>query len=403
MNHMSLSGTPELAILRAWSFAAVAYASAVCWLPTSIYGDHPSYPITVDLGPGNEDFEEQLQDYDDSFSRLRASLARLRGYDLSGRDLRRAEIHLHEFELQGINFDGANLTAANLAETSFDHCSFRNAILRRVYLSGAAYIRPTCDLAGADISGSAIWLTKEQLISTKNYQEKRLESTVISGDLSGISFAGFDLSGAIFTRCNLEGADFTGADISGCTVQITKGQILTTESYREKNLDGTVFVDCDFRDVDFSRFDLGYFVGCDLRGADLTDASFSMSPLPVLQEFPADRYGFSTCRLSAEQFYSTRTYKSGDPPFGFGFVGMNLDGWDFSGMDLRGVGFPQCSLDDASFEGARGGNFRNAIGLSVKQVRSMWNYGQDMLDEYGLVLLDYILEELQAEKEATKE
>lgn len=292
---------PNLCRLRVWTAAAVACASLVCGLHPSLYGDHPSYPITANMGPGNEDFEEQLQDYDDSFSMLKKSLVRLRGYDLSGRDLRRAELHLYEFEIRGVSFDGANLTAANFAETFFDDCSFRNAIMRRVYLSGAAYLRPSCELTGADISGSDIWLTKEQLISTKNYQEKRLTATTLSGDLSGVSFAGFDLSGTTFLRCNLENADFTDAEISGCQVELSEEQLLATRSYRERNLNGTVLVNCDFRDVDFSHFDLGYFVACNLEGADFTNASFSKSPLPVLRDCHADRYGFSECSLSAEQ------------------------------------------------------------------------------------------------------
>ncbi len=364
----------------------------------SVSADHPSHPITADLGPGNEDFENALLDFD-GFSDFENSVARVQGFDLSGRDLRMAQLHLYEFELRDVRFDRANLTGADLEETSFRNCSFRSALLRKVCLAGSAYLGPHCDLTGADISGSWIWMTKEQLLSTRNYQGKDLSRTVLEGDFHGVSFAKSNLRGARFVGCNLQGCDFSDADISRCRIRLSKQQLCSTKNYKRHNLDGIHFLGCDFRGADLSDQNLGYLDRCDLTGADLTNASLSSAPAAMEHLLPNPRpsTGFSDCQLSAEQFYSTRTHKSGKLPPHSGFDNMDLEGWDFSGMALHDVGFPQCSLQGANLTGSRGGLFEHAEGLTVDQARSTYLVKHGKLDDTGFTLPEEIEKTLRAE------
>ena len=152
------------------------------------------------------------------------------------------------------------------------------------------------------------------------------------GDLSGLSFAGFDLRNTRFTG-SIEGCDFTDADISGADFdghirpegknkyvpgkRITREQLYSTRSYKDKNLANVKFRFCTLSDFDFTGQCLGYFVYCDLKGAKFEDATFSrLGGVGKSRRGPSP--GFSdSCKLTFEQFASTRTFKSGRLPPNF--------------------------------------------------------------------------------------
>jgi len=204
------SGLRHLVRYGAMAATVVLVAGAV---PPHTWADTPYHPITIELGPGNDDVALALKEY--------VAIPRHDGAtpsvprqppDLSGRDLRRAEIHLELGELRGVNLDRANLTGADIDETHFVNCSFRNAILRSLRSCGD--IGQSCDVTDADISGSNLHLTGAQLCSTKNYKRRDLSGIHLCGDFRGISFAGFNLRGTSFHLCDLEGCDFRDADIT---------------------------------------------------------------------------------------------------------------------------------------------------------------------------------------------
>jgi uncharacterized protein YjbI with pentapeptide repeats len=333
--------------------------------------------------------------------------------DLSGRDLRRAEIHLELGELRGVNLGRANLTGADIDETSFVNCSFRNAILR--CLCSCGEIGQSCDVTDADISGSDLHLTGTQLCSTKNYKRRDLSGIHLCGDFRGISFAGFNLRGTSFHLCDLDGCDFKDADITqacfNCAREpvegivsryhpFTKEQLYSTRSYRERHLDRVGFIGCDLRGVDFSRRTLGIFSRCDLTDADFSNADFPTSS----QTFAPDgsvmirHAGFKECRLTAAQFYTTRPYQWGRLPGGFVLERMNLDGWDFSNMNLRGTSFRFSSFKGANLTNARGGDFLYTRGLTLEQVKSMWNYKHHDFFKLSIQLPEDLMQQLAREK-----
>ncbi len=343
--------------------------------------DGPDMPYTIQLGPGNEDAETQLR------ARVRSGSRRVKEdpagpttLDLSGKDFREARIDLQLDNVQHVNFDGADFTGATITESGFGYCSFRNARLRSLYADNA--FGESCDLDGADITGSSVWLSEKQLASTQNYRNKVIHGVKLCRDLQDVSFAGFDLRDCVFAA-GVEGCDFTDAEISGCTLQLTNAQLQSTRNYRERTLGTVRFRHCDFTNVDFSGHNLGYFMHCNLTGADLSDACLGVASPRIRSDLGYRKGGFMDCRVEPEQFYATRTYQSGSLEAKIGFVNMNLDGWDFSGLDLRGTFFPQCSLRNANLENAKGGVFTNAEGLTIKQVKSMWNFKNDQMREDG--------------------
>jgi uncharacterized protein YjbI with pentapeptide repeats len=428
---------------RVLSRLSLAFCVVVAWLCISVsrhlaHADHPSYPnTTIELGPGNKDAEEQLDKH------LRENIAHDKkreefqsGPNLSGRDFRRAEIHMGFVfvPFYRVNFDRADFTGANIEESSFSHCSFRSASLRNLYSRGE--IADDCDLTDADITGSRIYIIREQLRSTKNYKEKNLSGTILLGDFSGMSFAGFNLRGTVFESCDLAGCNFTDADIAYAGIKFhaeterpnamratfTKEQLYSTKSYKARNLDQVIFRNCDFHGANFSGQSLGHFIFCDLSEANFTNADF---PLSIATQYPhvanefqryamyvGSCYGFTDCKLTAAQFYSTRTYKSAKLPFNFALERMNLDGWNFSGMDLTCVSFRDSSLKGANFTDARNGDFKFAKNLNPEQIKSTWNYKNDKMKEsvgdrpaFRLPeqLADVLQKEQASEKKGVKE
>jgi uncharacterized protein YjbI with pentapeptide repeats len=392
---------------------------------SSLCADHPSHRRLIDLGPGNEDTTKILNDeikvkrsrqWDPSTNKFDPSINMgiTQKIDLSGRDLRGAVIHLELEAIHDAVFDGANFTNADLSETCFKNCSFRGAILRNVELD----LDDDCDLTDADITGSRIYLKANQLISTKNYKEKDLSNAILEGDLSGVSFDGFDLRGALFYCRNLEGCDFSNARIEGAffsigfepssrsaigkypsKIALTKEQLYSTKSYQEKNLDRVVFSGCDLQDFDFSEQCLGRFVACDLDEADFSNAYFPTPESgiwlnPLQERF---RYGFSDCYMSADQFHSTRNFKLKQLPLNFYLENMNLNQWDFSNFNLRHISFRGSEVRGASYYNVRGGLFEFSKGFQQSQARTTWHFRNSQLKEFGFSLPAGMEDALQKE------
>ena len=100
------------------------------------------------------------------------------------------------------------------------------------------------------MNGVAVYstdFTREQLYSTRSYQDKNLIGMdFFYFDATGWDFNGQDLTGANFNGAGLTNADFTGAILAGVSLDppedlsraLTKEQLYSTQSYRDKNLRG---------------------------------------------------------------------------------------------------------------------------------------------------------------------
>lgn len=399
MNHHN----PARGVLKTQRLPQIVLCVFVATFHQCCLGERPAaaaeFGVAFHLGSGNEDVEKLLsvdellhRDWHEFYKHLQV-VTKARRINLSQRDLRSAEIHLFDGDIKDVSFAGSNLTDAKLQETHFYGCSFRGAKLCRAVFD-RSYLHEDCDLEDADITGCKIAVTRKQLESTANFKRGVLSGMELTGDFEGCDFSNFDLSDtAIVSR--LTGCNLTNADISGCELRnLTREQLTSTKNFKEGDLYGVTLFECDLKGVDFSGFDLGEFVDCDLTGAVFENANFASSGFNCSRDF---YFGFTRCVLSPKQFYSTRNYKSKSfrgSAERIKLSGMNLDNWRFDNLDLRGLTFHICSLNGASFVDARGGSFR-ACDPTIEQIKSMWNYKNNSLNDVGFHISDEIRQKLK--------
>jgi uncharacterized protein YjbI with pentapeptide repeats len=252
------------------------------------------------------------------------------GIQLDHRDLVNA--NLHAMNLTAANFAASDLTGAELSlsvltNSDFMDTNLTDATLARSSLSGA-------NLKGSVVIGASLGattpggFTKEQLYSTKSYQDKNLHAIELGGnDLTDWDFTGVDLSDARFGRhlawnasvlmnvdftganlkdayfyqCQLENANLTGATVTGTrfsSTGLTSEQLYSTASYQEKDLqriylDHNDLTGWDFREQNLSRVKLGdaTLTNADFTGANLTDAELGTTPLTSANLTGADLRG----------------------------------------------------------------------------------------------------------------
>lgn len=332
------------------------------------------------------------------------------GCDFSDADISGSRIRLDARQLRSTwSYKNKDLAYTSVwmtgSQPGFDFAHFNLRGTRFVdWHLGKGPLFVDADFTDADIREAFIRLTAKQLRSTKNYRAADLGNATLVGDFAGVSFYGFNLRGTTFMCSNLADCNFADSEIRGMNVNgsgyyadrngewktsrdpsashFTKEQLYSTRNYQRRNLDSVRFTGCDFRDADFSKQTLGLFQDCNLEGAVFTNGdhiTVSTDRLRTGRRQLPTGIGFVRCNLSAEQFYSTRAYASKKLQPGCMMAGLDLRGWDFSNFDLRHVIFDNSLVADANFKNARGGDFSHAKGLTVSQVKSMWNYEHDHL------------------------
>src|SRR5262249_29556173 len=111
------------------------------------------------------------------------------------------------------------------------------------------------NFAGVTKNGFVLY----QLYSTANYKAHDLSGVVFDdNDLTGANLAGQKLTKATFSRATLAAANFTGVDLSGITFQQAT---LTGANFTSANLTGVTFIDSwlagsDFTDATILRADI---------------------------------------------------------------------------------------------------------------------------------------------------
>ena len=284
-------------------------------------------------------------------------------------------------DIVDLKMDRVNFEGSRFGEMLIKNTSFRGANLRRVVAWELKEGMIGCDLTDADISDSTLPISKEQLISTKNYKEKNLAGCSFTTyqskmgytgiDLSGVSFAGFDLTNTAFYQCDLTDCDFTDATITDIAITgMTYNQLRSTKNFKTKKLSGMLFFQSNFDNADFRGFELGPFRDCSFKNANLTDA--------LLIEYPEinnnRNHGFYQCSLDQKAFESTRNYQQ-DEIYGMTLSNMNLDGWNFRGKKLQAVNFEGSSLRNTDLTDAKitDVNFDNT-NITKEQLQSTIEY-----------------------------
>ena len=298
--------------------------SWVLFCPILLFGeDSIAY-----FGPGNRDLpwpqpQWWLQPRNSDLPKL----------DYTGRDLRGAVIKIDLVDrgpVSHCDFSGADLRGLQV------EANFVGTVFREANLSGIVF-SCTADFTDANISESYIPnLPLEQLAKTKNYKEKDLSETCFPS-YGKVDLAGFNLRNSYFRGIHsLRILEFMDADISGATFQaaplvwlgpiqpvneqyklgnpreysLSSEQLYSTKTYKERNLGRVIFIYMDFSDADFRNQNLGYFDGCNLEGADLTNAYFCIRDERTLPPFARNNpIGVTDCKITVEQFKQTRNYK----------------------------------------------------------------------------------------------
>jgi uncharacterized protein YjbI with pentapeptide repeats len=266
-------------------------------------------------------------------------------------------------DLRGIRFSQLDLTGWDFSGQNLTGAIFYDAMLTNANLAGAVV---------SNTNSSS--LTREQLYSTASYQTKNLRGIGLSGgwvaanwlsaDLTGWDFSGQDLTGASLATATLSDVNLTGAvvsavDLSGTTPHgLTKEQLYSTASYREKDLRGIGLagwepfnfqgVDAPGASTDLTGWD---FSDQDLTGAKLGGATLINADLTGAIAKGASLRNATSNGFTKEQLYSTASYRSGDLA-GVRLHDNDLGGWSFAGQNLADATFDRSKLLNADFSGA---------------------------------------------------
>jgi uncharacterized protein YjbI with pentapeptide repeats len=258
---------------------------------------------------------------------------------------------LSEFDLTGAQLDRTNLGFAvlydsNLTNANLAGANLSDADFHDAVLTGA-HLNDAI-IQRADFSSDYSWLSKEQLYSTASYKEKNLAGIALRRNkMPDWSFAGQNLTGADLRHSFIHG------DLSGAN--------LTMADLNSAWLQGA-----NLREADLSNANLSQ---AHLDAADMTDAVVNGANFHSV----ADQFD----SLTKEQIYSTASYKSRNLA-GIRLTECELNGWDFHGQDLTNARFSSSFLYEANFRGAnlyganfRGARFRNTV-FEDADIRFAW-------------------------------
>ena len=253
-------------------------------------------------------------------------------------------------------------------------------------------------MTGANFNSTTYYgLTKEQLYSTASYQQKNLRGIRLGteggfgdapnggnpdNDLTGWDLSGQDLTNAFFFGSTLTGTKFDRATVNGTSFSgatshgLTKEQVYSTASYRQKNLQGIQLGGNDLTGWDLNSQDLSNahlestLMNINMTGAIVTGANLSGAK-----------------GLTKEQFYSTASYQQKNLQ-GIGLRGNDLTGWDLSTQDLTNANFQKSTLLGTNLAGAflSGADFSDTTshGFTKEQLYSTASYQEKNLQRVNL-------------------
>ncbi len=325
---------------------------------------------------------------------------RMEGCQFAGQDLR------------GARFDGCDLF-----DVLFHDCDLTNASFRRAHMTGMITLDsvldgvdvtdatingvrdlPTGFVLGVKFSYSGLELTKSQLTSTRSFKNKNLDWCSID------EATGLDLSG--FSICYSEiGGDLTGTDFTDAYFNHTFiagyplhfEQLASTQNFRQGLMNNVSLA--------------GWLDGtADFSGMNLTGSGFGSLTTPKGRPIPSLDFsnaiirdcafsnGPTTTQVSFKKLCRTQSFKMKNL-LGLRLRYFDLSETDLSGFDLTGARFGSCDLTNVSLADATitDMSFSDCTGLTTEQIRSTWNYKNDRMD--GIDLPPEIEAELKAETE----
>jgi len=219
----------------------------------------------------------------------------------------------------------------------------------------------------------------------------------IDCDFSGATFYDVQMLSSVAGGCN-----FTDAWINNSLIPLLSEQLLSTASYKVKNLVGFDFGNAyNTLKISFAGFDLRY---CDFSTTGLTDCDFTDATIE----------GASLGRIRIEQLLVTKDFKQGLVK-GVKLRMHDATAWPEHVVDLSKMVFIDCEFDltwriydptksdwihltgkvdltDSVISGCQIGN-----GITLENIKSTWNYKNGRME--GVKLPVEIQKALDAEKE----
>ncbi len=269
-----------------------------------------------------------------------------------------SSVGLGSNDLSGWDFGGFNLTRTSFNGSTLLNTNFADAIVDRGIFDRA----------------TPRGFSYEQLASTATFQQRNLVGMSFSeNDLTGWNFSVQNLRQSQISQSNLTRANFSDADLTNVSfvlssgidtadfsdaivngahfalTTLTKEQLYTTASYKQKDLSRTILQSMDLTAGDLSGQNLS---SANLGGARLTGADFTGA---IIQGVAINT---TSGNFTAAQLYSTASHQQKNLK-GIALSG-DLSGWDFSGQNLIQSNLGETVLTNANFSEA---DVRSGTGL----------------------------------------
>jgi uncharacterized protein YjbI with pentapeptide repeats len=310
----------------------------------------------------------------------------LTGWNLSGKNLAGASFHsanLTGADLSNSDLTNATFTSANLAGTNLAAATSRGFTRSQLFSSAFGWVGTnlssndfsgwdfrTKHLTGANLSRSN--LTGADLRGAR-LQDVDLTDAVIRGAKLAATTGDFPFTAAqLYSTASYKSGDLTGVDLGN--YETPTGNNLTAWSFAGKDLTGSRFARSNLTNANFTAANL---TNSDLTAADLGGAALLNANLTDAIINEASFFNTTAKGLTAQQFYATAGYKSGNLT-GVSLSQNNLAGWNFAGKNLTRTRFSQSNLTGADFTGATvSGAFFNETtsrGFSPAQLYSTAGY-----------------------------
>lgn len=233
-------------------------------------------------------------------------------------------------DLSGQNLDGVNLSGS---------------LLEQVNLQGAS-------LQGANLSGCM--LTRANL-ENANFREANLEGA----NIGSVQATGADFSGAIMNEAVLSKGNFTKANFSRCC--FLKAQFLYTNfqeaNFTQAELPNQIWLEVNFQGANLHQMKLIYniFVKCNFTKTDFSESE-SISCAFVNSCFDQSWFKNAnfekSCFVGEESSFLQTSFSRGR--FNqTNFMGMPLQGTDFSKSEMVNALFNDADLTDSNFSRAQ--------------------------------------------------
>lgn len=304
-----------------------------------------------------------------------------------------------DVDFSGINLNGSEFVGQNLTGAVFDGCDLKGVRIHDCWLNNASFknaslrgaVLSECKIENADFTNAVIngmlplatgtRLSKQQLMSTRSYREKDLSQCSIVGDrFSNAEEYELDLNGMNLSNAVLAQGDFRPCNLAGAKID---GVTFRSSTISFDQIKATRnFAKRDFANVVFDHVILTGAVNFSNQTLDGASLSFQSESPPKLDGASINRIQIYHQSIGFSDLQATKNYRHGD------LTGMWFNNFRFANADLRGINltgskFSRCDFESADMTDAviTDCDFRYSSNLTMEQIKSTWNFRHRRLEK----------------------